>query len=65
MRKWNGNEMHLDGGDQGNAAESGAEFLLPYWMSRYYGYVPLQNPRRKMNSEEDFLSGLSGDSLQV
>lgn len=37
--KWNVNEMALDGGDDGNAAESGAEYLLPYWMGRYCGYI--------------------------
>lgn len=39
MQKWNGNEMNLDGGNGGNSAESGAEYLLPYWMARYYGYI--------------------------
>lgn len=39
MQKWNGNEMNLDGGNGGHSAESGAEYLLPYWMGRYYGYI--------------------------
>jgi hypothetical protein len=39
MSKWNGNEMALDGGGDGNEAESGAEYLLPYWMGRHYKYV--------------------------
>ena len=44
MQKWNGNEMNLDGGGQGNSAESGAEYLLPYWMARYYGYISAPKP---------------------
>ncbi|MEP0844781.1 MAG: hypothetical protein HRF43_18940 [Phycisphaerae bacterium] len=39
IHKWNGNEMILDGGGDGNGPESGAEFLLPYWMGRYHGYI--------------------------
>jgi hypothetical protein len=39
IHKWNGNEMAVDGGDGGESAESGAEFLLPYWMGRYYGFI--------------------------
>lgn len=39
VHKWNANEMAPDGGGNGNSAESGAEYLLPYWMARYYGYI--------------------------
>jgi hypothetical protein len=39
MQKWNGNEMNVDGGGSGESRESGAEFLLPYWMGRYYGFI--------------------------
>jgi hypothetical protein len=39
IQKWNGNEMALDGGGDGNSPESGAEYLLPYWMGRYYGFI--------------------------
>lgn len=39
VTKWNSNEMSVDGGGSGESAESGAEFLLPYWMGRYFGYI--------------------------
>jgi len=39
VHKWNANEMEPDGGGDGNSPESGAEYLLPYWMGRYYGYI--------------------------
>lgn len=39
VHKWNGNPFRLDGGDAGGAEEDGTVFLLPYWMSRYYGFV--------------------------
>lgn len=39
VTKWNSNEMRPDGGGSGDRAESGAEFLLPYWMGRYFGYI--------------------------
>ena len=39
IQKWNGNEMNVDGGGDGQSGESGAEYLLPYWMGRYYGYI--------------------------
>lgn len=39
IQKWNGNEMGLDGGGDGNSPESGAEYLLPYWMGRYFGFI--------------------------
>lgn len=39
IQKWNGNELNVDGGGDGQSGESGAEYLLPYWMGRYYGYI--------------------------
>jgi hypothetical protein len=39
VHKWNTNEMTLDGGGNGHSAESGAEFLLPYWMGRYFEVI--------------------------
>jgi hypothetical protein len=46
IQKWNGNEMSLDGGGNEESAESGAEYLLPYWMGRYFGYItaPVRDP---------------------
>lgn len=37
--KWNTNELTPDGGGDGRGEESGAEFLLPYWMGRHYGWI--------------------------
>ena len=37
--KWNANPYIPDGGDGGLAEEDGANFLLPYWMGRYHGWV--------------------------
>jgi hypothetical protein len=47
VHKWNHNELEPDGGGNGNSAESGAEYLLPYWMGRYDGYIspPQPSPR--------------------
>jgi hypothetical protein len=39
VHKWNTNEMTLDGGGNGHSAESGAEYLLPYWMGRYFQII--------------------------
>ncbi len=39
IHKWNTSEMVPDGGGDGNSPESGAEYLLPYWMGRYYGFI--------------------------
>jgi hypothetical protein len=40
VMKWNGNPYRLDGGNRGKSEDDGAFFLLPYWMGRYYGYIP-------------------------
>jgi hypothetical protein len=39
VHKWNSNEMTLDGGGSGGSAESGSEYLLPYWMARYFRII--------------------------
>lgn len=46
VHKWNTNELTLDGGGEGNSAESGAEYLLPYWMARYYGLITAPEPAK-------------------
>ncbi len=48
VHKWNANELTPDGGDRGDSPESGAEFLLPYWLGRYAGYIvgPKEGPSR-------------------
>jgi hypothetical protein len=40
VMKWNGNPFRLDGGNEGMSEDDGAFFLLPYWLGRYYLYVP-------------------------
>ncbi len=37
--KWNQNDLSPDGGGEGNSPESGAEYLLPYWLGRHAGYI--------------------------
>ena len=37
--KWNKDPFEPDGGDVGGLSEeSGATYLLPYWMGRYHGF---------------------------
>lgn len=36
--RWNSDERTMDGGSGYNQQDGGA-FLLPYWMSRYYGFL--------------------------
>jgi hypothetical protein len=40
VMKWNGNPYRLDGGNGGKSEDDGAFFLLPYWMGRYYDFIP-------------------------
>jgi hypothetical protein len=38
FEKWNNDPFEPDGGDvDGLIEESGATYLLPYWMGRYHG----------------------------
>ncbi len=37
--RWNGNPFALDGGGGGLSELAGDEFLLPYWMGRYLGFI--------------------------
>jgi hypothetical protein len=36
---WHRTPYGLDGGDDGGRERSGHDYLLPYWMGRYYGYI--------------------------
>lgn len=38
--RYNSNEFILDGGDGGREELTGAEYLLPYWMARYFNVIP-------------------------
>jgi len=37
--EWKENPYRLDGGGEGNLEFSGVDYLLPYWMGRYHGYI--------------------------
>jgi hypothetical protein len=37
--EWKENPYRLDGGGDGTLQFSGVDFLLPYWMGRYYGFI--------------------------
>jgi len=39
MMRHNANGFDLDGGNDGRTQLAGEEFLLPYWMCRYYGVI--------------------------
>jgi hypothetical protein len=45
---WQRNPFQLTGGGDGFIESAGIDYLLPYWMARYYGVVPppLANPTR-------------------
>jgi len=36
---WHRSPYTLDGGDDNNRERSGHDYMLPYWMGRYYGYI--------------------------
>jgi len=36
---WQRSSFMLDGGGNGNVQYPGVDFLLPYWMGRYYGFI--------------------------
>ncbi len=38
--EWKENPYRLDGGGDGNLEFSGVDYLLPYWMGRYHGFIP-------------------------
>ena len=37
--RWNANVYLPDGKNSDNRIETGADFLLPYWMGRYHGFI--------------------------
>lgn len=37
---WQRSPFNLDGGGEGRLEYPGIDFLLPYWMGRYYGFIP-------------------------
>jgi hypothetical protein len=36
---WHRSPYRLDGGADNGRERSGHDFMLPYWMGRYYGYI--------------------------
>jgi hypothetical protein len=37
--EWKENPYRLDGGGEGSLEFSGVDYLLPYWMGRYHGFI--------------------------
>ncbi len=37
--RWNGNVYLADGNRSDNRVDAGADYLLPYWMGRYHGFI--------------------------
>lgn len=37
--RWNGNPYLPDDGGSGRHEDAGADYLLPYWMGRYHGFI--------------------------
>jgi hypothetical protein len=42
MVVWHRNPFTLDGGSDSGEQRTGCDYLLPYWMGRYYGYISEQ-----------------------
>jgi hypothetical protein len=36
---WHRSPYNLDGGEENGRERSGHDYMLPYWMGRYYGYI--------------------------
>jgi hypothetical protein len=36
---WHRNPFELDGGSDSGEERTGCDYLLPYWLGRYYGYI--------------------------
>lgn len=36
---WHRNPFELDGGEDSGEERTGCDYLLPYWLGRYYGYI--------------------------
>jgi hypothetical protein len=36
---WKRNPFQLSGGGQGTIETAGIDYLLPYWMGRFYGVI--------------------------
>jgi uncharacterized protein (TIGR03437 family) len=41
---WQDDPFQLTGGGSGVVESSGVDYILPYWMARYYGVLPGSNP---------------------
>ena len=37
--RWNGNPYLPDDGSTGRHEDAGADYLLPYWMGRFQGFI--------------------------
>jgi hypothetical protein len=41
---WQRDPFQLTGGGSGVIEGAGIDYILPYWMSRYYGVIPAPAP---------------------
>ncbi len=39
FKKWNADPYEPDEGGDGRVEDDGADYLLPYWMARYHGFI--------------------------
>jgi len=46
---WQRSPFQLVGGGQGTIEEAGIDYILPYWMARYYGVIHESNPLRSLH----------------
>jgi len=46
---WQRSPFQLVGGGQGTIEEAGIDYILPYWMARYYGIVGDDDPLRSLH----------------
>jgi hypothetical protein len=45
---WQRDPFQLSGGGEGNIESSGIDYILPYWMGRYYGVITEQESHRRI-----------------
>jgi len=64
---WQRNPFQLAGGGYGTIEGSGIDYILPYWMGRYYGAIPSANVQSAAAPTSavapDSLASLVGDNL--
>jgi uncharacterized protein (TIGR03437 family) len=56
---WQRNPFQLSGGDKGTIGNAGIDYILPYWMARYYGVLT----EFKVQSAAAAATAIAADSL--